>query len=134
MVTSIFSFSKNVLKAFLFRVIKRVKFLFHRESTWTNYIPGHPYTSNLMAILLCQAWGHILTYLAMKGSSIYCFLDTLLSQLPSNTCSANAEKSVLFALSLLMMIKEAFVDRVNQDQTAQNVLSDLRSTLSTSPF
>ena len=34
-------------------------------------------------------------------------------------------------LSLLMMIQEAFVGNVDQDQTTKNVQSNLRSTLST---
>ena len=37
-------------------------------------------------------------------------------------------------LSLLLTVQAAFVDSVDQDQTAQNVQSDLRSTLSTFPF
>ena len=38
---------------------------------------------------------------------------------------------VLLTLSLLLTTKEAFVDSVDQNQTAQNVRSDLLSTLST---
>ena len=37
----------------------------------------------------------------------------------------------LLTLSLLLTTQEAFVDSVDQDQTAQNVQSDLWSTLST---
>ena len=37
-------------------------------------------------------------------------------------------------LSLLLTIQEAFVDSADQDQTAQNVQSDLWSTLSTFLF
>ena len=37
-------------------------------------------------------------------------------------------------LSILLTTEEAFVDSVNQDQTAQNVQSDLCSILATFPF
>ena len=40
----------------------------------------------------------------------------------------------LLTISLLMTTQEAFVDSVDQDQTAQNVQSDLWSTLSTFSF
>ena len=38
---------------------------------------------------------------------------------------------IVLTLSFLMTTQEALVDSVDQDQTAQNVQSDLRSTLST---
>ena len=38
------------------------------------------------------------------------------------------------ALSILLTTQEAFVDSVSQDQTPQNVLSDLGSTMSTFSF
>ena len=41
------------------------------------------------------------------------------------------EKQSLLTLSLLMTTQEAFVDSVDQDQTEQNVQSNLWSTLST---
>ena len=43
-------------------------------------------------------------------------------------------KNLGLTLSLLMTTQKAFVDSVDQDQTAQNVQSDLCSTLSTFSF
>ena len=44
--------------------------------------------------------------------------------------SASVDFMDQLTLSLLMPIQEGFIDSVDQDQTAQNVLSDLWSILS----
>ena len=63
-----------------------------------------------------------------KGKKIQQLLNVTISFL---VFSVNNSIRTLLTLSLLMTTQEDFLDSVDQDQTAQNVQSDLWSTLFT---